>query len=77
MLHKISFLRGQRVKELEDRTEQNRTEILLKTAQTNTSLGEVEGNKITTLEQLQEVEDHIANNNLSYMYFINGTIILH
>lgn len=72
MLHKISFLRGQRVKELEDRTE-----ILLKTAQTNTSLGEVEGNKITTLEQLQEVEDHIANNNLSYMYFINGTIILH
>lgn len=48
------------MKELEDRAEQNRADILLKTAQKNTSFGELEGNKLTTLEQLQEVKYLIA-----------------
>jgi len=49
------------VKELEDHAEQNRAEILFKTAQRNTSFGELEGNKLTTLEQLQEVKNLIKD----------------
>lgn len=47
------FYFKQRMKELEDRTEQNRTEILLKAAQRAISCGD--GNELVTLEQLQEV----------------------
>ncbi|XP_067204916.1 kinectin isoform X3 [Linepithema humile] len=49
-----------RVKELEDRAKQNRAEILLKTAQRNTSFDEVEGNKLSTLEQLQEEKARLS-----------------
>lgn len=44
------------MKELEDHAEQNRTEILLKTAQKATSCGELDGKELVTLEQLQEVD---------------------
>ncbi|XP_071571625.1 uncharacterized protein [Temnothorax nylanderi] len=47
----------QRVKELEDRAEQNRTEILLK-AQRATSCGD--GNELVTLEQLQEEKARLS-----------------
>lgn len=44
------------MKELEDRAEQNRTGILFKAAQRATSCGELDSNKLATLEQLQEVD---------------------
>ncbi|XP_036139842.1 kinectin isoform X3 [Monomorium pharaonis] len=50
----------QKVKELEDRTEQNRTEILLKAAQKVTSCGDLDGNELVTLEQLQEEKTRLS-----------------
>jgi len=44
------------VKELEDHAEQTRTGILLKSTQRATSCGELDGNELVTLEQLQEVD---------------------
>jgi len=52
------------VKELEDHIEQNRTEILLKTEQKTTPIGELDGHELTTLEQLQEVKDKFIANTL-------------
>lgn len=43
------------MKELEDHVEQNRTEILLKTAQK--PIGELDDHELATLEQLQEVKN--------------------
>ncbi|XP_072744778.1 uncharacterized protein [Anoplolepis gracilipes] len=48
----------QRVKELEDHVEQNRTEILLKTAQK--PIGELDGHELATLEQLQEEKARLS-----------------
>ncbi|XP_011264045.2 kinectin isoform X3 [Camponotus floridanus] len=50
----------QRVKELEDHIEQNRTEILLKTEQETTSIGELDGHELATLEQLQEEKARLS-----------------
>lgn len=43
------------MKELEDYVEQNRAEILLKTAQK--PVAELDGHELATLEQLQEVKE--------------------
>ncbi|XP_011062324.1 PREDICTED: kinectin isoform X5 [Acromyrmex echinatior] len=48
----------QRVKELEDRIEQNRTGTLLKAAQR--ACGELDGNELVTLEQLQEEKARLS-----------------
>ncbi|XP_018393934.1 PREDICTED: kinectin-like isoform X4 [Cyphomyrmex costatus] len=50
----------QKMKELEDRTEQNRTGTLLKTTQKAISCGEFDGNKLVTLEQLQEEKTRLS-----------------
>ncbi|KAM0733263.1 Ribosome-binding protein 1 [Formica fusca] len=50
----------QRVKELEDHVEQNRSEILLKTAQKTTSIEELDGHEMATLEQLQEEKARLS-----------------
>lgn len=50
----------QRVKELEDHVEQNRSEILLKTAQKTTPIEELDGHEIATLEQLQEEKARLS-----------------
>jgi len=58
------------VKELEDRIEQNRTGTLLKAAQR--ACGELDGNELVTLEQLQEV-DFIADI-LHFLLIINSIL---
>ncbi|XP_018304998.1 kinectin isoform X3 [Mycetomoellerius zeteki] len=50
----------QRVKELEDPIEQNRTGTLLKATQKATSCGELDGNELVTLEQLQEEKARLS-----------------
>ncbi|CAL1685035.1 unnamed protein product [Lasius platythorax] len=50
----------QRVKELEDHAEQNRAEILLKTAEKTTPFGELDGHELATLEQLQEEKARLS-----------------
>lgn len=51
------------MKELEDRAEQNRTEILLKATQKSCE----DGNELVTLEQLQEV-DFIVDTNIIFFH---------
>lgn len=55
---------------MEDRAEQNRTEILLKPMQKSCG----DGNELVTLEQLQEVH-FIVDTNI--IFFINYIIILY
>jgi len=65
---------------LEDHAEQTRTGILLKSAQKTTSCGELDGNELVTLEQLQEVDltvdisliNYIIIFILKYMYVIKN-----
>ncbi|XP_050465215.1 kinectin isoform X2 [Cataglyphis hispanica] len=49
-----------RMKELDDRAEQNRAEILLKTAQKPTPIKELDGHEMATLEQLQEEKTRLS-----------------
>jgi len=48
------------VKGLEDHIEQNRTEMLFKTEQKTTPIGELDGHELTTLEQLQEIKINLS-----------------
>lgn len=61
------------MKELEDPIEQNRTGTLLKATQKATSCGELDGNELVTLEQLQEV-DLTADIILHLLLIINSIL---
>lgn len=58
------------MKELDDCAEQNRAEILLKTAQKPTPIKELDGHEMATLEQLQEVKNKFIINALLHVFLL-------
>lgn len=60
---------------MEDHAEQNRAEILLKTAEKTTPFGELDGHELATLEQLQEVKDKFITIVLLHVFLLIITIL--